>query len=276
MTWPFCLVRCLYIRQVQLKRKRVTIRLCLGWDLHHHRNVSLHHQRIVRQHHHMIVSLHHQSTVSLHHHRIVSLRRCVSLIVNNCSSWAAPNVALDKLDACPGKHLRIITEYQWPNSLISNKDLYKMCNTIPLSITVAQIQWSMFGYVLWMPEETLAQKSEEFAVIGSSNYRAWKGHYCKKKKYCLINCEWTSKMQGALRTGKRLKELLLGFKLKKTECWCSKLLQWQNTVKHTEEITYLTPLLHKIRHRVKEISLTHYLPITWGMEELGSRLSQEH
>ena len=30
---------------------------------------------------------------------------CVSLMLNNCNSWAAPKTTLDKLDACHHKHL---------------------------------------------------------------------------------------------------------------------------------------------------------------------------
>ena len=96
---------------------------------------------------------------------------------------------MDKLDACYRKHRRTITGYQRPNSLISNKVLYKICYIIPLSAKVAQQQWTMFGYVQRMPGETPTQESVEFAVIGSNNYRERRG------RHCLISCSQTSKMQ---------------------------------------------------------------------------------
>ena len=63
---------------------------------------------------------------------------CVSIMLYNCNSWAAPKAALEKLDACHRRHLRTITGHHWPDSLISNKALYKMCNTTPLSEKVAR------------------------------------------------------------------------------------------------------------------------------------------
>ena len=100
---------------------------------------------------------------------------CVSIMLYNCNSWAAPKAAMDKLDACHRKHLRTITGHKWPDSLISNEALYKMCKTTPLSTKVHQLRWTMFGHVLRMPEDTPAQKALEFAVVGSNKYKAHKG-----------------------------------------------------------------------------------------------------
>ena len=73
---------------------------------------------------------------------------CVSQILYNHNSWAAPKKFLDKLDACHLRHLRTITGHRWPDSVISNDALYKMCNVVPLSVRVNQKRWSMFGHVL--------------------------------------------------------------------------------------------------------------------------------
>ena len=103
---------------------------------------------------------------------------CVSQMSYSCNSWAAPKNFLDKLDACYCRHLRTITSHQWPDSVISNDALYKMCNVVPLSVRVNQQRWSMFGHVLRMPENTPAQQALEFAVLGSSKYRSRTGRHC--------------------------------------------------------------------------------------------------
>ncbi|XP_033111648.1 uncharacterized protein LOC117112649 [Anneissia japonica] len=103
---------------------------------------------------------------------------CVLIMMYNSNSWAAPKVAMDKLDAYHRKHIRAVTCHRWPHSFISNDTLYSMCNATPLSTKVAQLRWSMFGHVLRMPENTPAQRALEFAVVASNKYQARKGrHY---------------------------------------------------------------------------------------------------
>lgn len=139
---------------------------------------------------------------------------CVSLMLYNCNSWAAPKASLEKLDACHRKHLRAITGHRWPNSLISNKALYKMCNTTPLSVKVAKQRWAMFGHVLRMPTDTPAQKALEFAVVGANKYKARKGRHCTNL-LSLLRSDLKDTGLGTLRSGKNLKELRLHAKDKK-------------------------------------------------------------
>ena len=131
---------------------------------------------------------------------------CVSLMVYNCNSWAAPKAAMEKLDVCHRKHLRKITGHQWPNSLISNKALYKKCNTIPLSTKVVQLRWSMFGHVLRMAEDTPAQKALEFAVTGSQKYKARRGRHCTNL-LSMLRSDLKDNGLGNLKTLKQLREL---------------------------------------------------------------------
>ena len=63
---------------------------------------------------------------------------CVSTMLYNCSSWAAPKTILNKLDACHRRHLRAILSIHWAHSTISNEALYKRCNTRPLSEMVKE------------------------------------------------------------------------------------------------------------------------------------------
>ena len=65
----------------------------------------------------------------------------------------------------------------------------------------------MFGYVLWMPEESLAQKSMEFTVIGSNSYQAPRSRYCPNLRVKL-QADFQNTGLGAPISGKWLEELL--------------------------------------------------------------------
>ncbi len=131
---------------------------------------------------------------------------CVSLMLYNCNSWATPKKFLDKLDACHRKHLRTITNHRWPDSVISNDALYKMCKVVPLSVRVNQQRWSMFGHVLRMPENTPAQQALEFAVLGSNKYRSRTGRHCSNL-LSLLRADLKEVGFGTLRSKKKLQEL---------------------------------------------------------------------
>jgi len=95
---------------------------------------------------------------------------CVSTMLYNCSSWAAPKTILNKLDACHRRHLRSILGIHWPHSTISNEALYKRCNTRPLSEMVAEARWNMLGHVLRMDRNAPAQRALQYAVEGAQMY----------------------------------------------------------------------------------------------------------
>ena len=82
---------------------------------------------------------------------------CISIMLYNCNSWAAPKAMLDKLDACHRRHLRSITGHCWPKSIITNQALYKLCNEEPLSLKVAKQRWSMLGHILRMDPDTSSE-----------------------------------------------------------------------------------------------------------------------
>ena len=87
----------------------------------------------------------------------------VSVMMYNSSCWAAPKTALDKLDVVHRRHLRIILGYKYPN-IISNNNLYKRCNTEPLSAKVDRSRWRMLGHVLRGPVDGPAYSSLTFVV----------------------------------------------------------------------------------------------------------------
>ena len=100
----------------------------------------------------------------------------VSVMLYNCSSWAIPSSALEDLDVLHRKHLRMLLGIFWPN-IISNKDLYRKCQTEPLSERVIRLRRQMFGHVLRMNTNSPAQSALSFAVIGSRDYKARRGRH---------------------------------------------------------------------------------------------------
>ena len=100
----------------------------------------------------------------------------VSVMMYNCSSWAAPNNILQKLDVCHRSHLRQILKIKWP-SKISNEKLYRLCSTQPLSQRVKESRWKMFGYILRSPENTPANLALSFAITGVNHLKGRKGRH---------------------------------------------------------------------------------------------------
>jgi len=89
----------------------------------------------------------------------------VSVMMYNCSSWAANKDTLKKLDVCHRKHLRRIINIKWPQK-ITNVKLYEICNTRCLSDRVRLSRWKMLGHILRSPDNTPAALSLAFAIQG--------------------------------------------------------------------------------------------------------------
>ena len=87
----------------------------------------------------------------------------VSVMLYNSSCWAAPKSVLEKLDVVHRRHLRSILNYRYPN-IISNVNLYRRCNTEPLSARVDRNRWRMLGHVLRGPTEGPSYSSLVFAI----------------------------------------------------------------------------------------------------------------
>ena len=100
----------------------------------------------------------------------------VSVIMYNCSSWAATKDVLEKLDVCHRKHLRQILKIKWPTT-ITNVKLYEICKTIPLSLRVKTSRWKMFGHILRSPENSPAALSLQFAVSQISELKGRRGRH---------------------------------------------------------------------------------------------------
>ena len=100
----------------------------------------------------------------------------VSVIMYNCSSWAATKDVLEKLDVCHRKHLRQILKIKWPTT-ITNVKLYEICKTTPLSLRVKTSRWKMFGHILRSPENSPAALSLQFAVSQISELKGRRGRH---------------------------------------------------------------------------------------------------
>lgn len=93
-----------------------------------------------------------------------------SVLLYNASTWGLRQDVLNKLDTFHRKHLRRIVGIRWPQR-ISNKELYKLCNVQPLSITISRLRWQLFGHILRLDPNTPAQIAMDY--------------YCTKSIKCL-------------------------------------------------------------------------------------------
>ncbi len=79
------------------------------------------------------------------------------IMLYNSGSLDLTPTQLTPFDVLHRKHLRHISGYFYPK-VISNIDLYKKCDTKPISATVTKTRWQLFGHILRLPENTPAQK----------------------------------------------------------------------------------------------------------------------
>ena len=90
----------------------------------------------------------------------------VSVLMYNCGCWSAPKNVLSKLDVCHRKHLRRICNIRYPG-VISNSELYRRCNVIPITERVRKARWTLLGRVLRMDDSNPAIQSVKYAITSS-------------------------------------------------------------------------------------------------------------
>ena len=81
--------------------------------------------------------------------------------------WGLRQDVLNKIDVFHRKHLRKIVGIRWPQR-ISNDELYKLCNTEPLSINITRLRWQLFGHILRLHPKTPAQIAMDYYVMKPS------------------------------------------------------------------------------------------------------------
>ena len=101
---------------------------------------------------------------------IVYEAQVISVLMYNCACWSAPKNVLSKLDTCVRKHLRKILNIYWPKGVISNRELYRRCNTVPITERVRKARWTFFGHVLRMDDNCPPVLALRFAITSGELY----------------------------------------------------------------------------------------------------------
>ena len=99
----------------------------------------------------------------------------VSVLLYNCGCWSAPKHVLSKLDTCNRKHLRRILNICWPTGVISNKELYRRCQSGPITERVRKARWTLLGHILRMDDNCPPVLAIRFAVTSAEQYRGRRG-----------------------------------------------------------------------------------------------------
>ena len=78
------------------------------------------------------------------------------VLTYNMGTWGLTKTELNRLDAHHRRHLRQIIGIRWPHR-ISNDALYRRTQSSPISAAIRAARWSLFGHVLRLPLDALAQ-----------------------------------------------------------------------------------------------------------------------
>ena len=99
----------------------------------------------------------------------------MSVLLYNCGCWSAPKHVMSKLDVCHRRHLRQICNICWPTGVISNRELYRRCQAIPVSERVRKARCALLGHILRMDDNCPAVISIRFAITSADIYRGRRG-----------------------------------------------------------------------------------------------------
>ena len=99
----------------------------------------------------------------------------ISVLLYNCSSWSAPKAIMEKLNTCHRKHLRRICNVYWPKGVISNVELYRRCEVIPITERVRKARWTLLGHILRMDDNCAASLALRYAISSSEFLRGRRG-----------------------------------------------------------------------------------------------------
>ena len=110
--------------------------------------------------------------ISLKRKLLVYDAQVISVLLHSCSSWSAPN---QKLNTCHRKHLRRICNVYWPKGVISNVELYRRCDVIPITERVRKARWTLLGHILRMDDNCAASLALRYAISSSEFLRGRRG-----------------------------------------------------------------------------------------------------
>ena len=111
-----------------------------------------------------------RSKIPLAKKLLVYEAQVVSVLLYNCGCWSAPKNVLSKLDTCSRKHLRRILNIHWPKGVISNKELYRRCNAVPITERVRKARWTLLGHILRMDDNCPPVLALRFALTSGDLY----------------------------------------------------------------------------------------------------------
>jgi hypothetical protein len=78
------------------------------------------------------------------------------ILLYNCGTWGLTTAQMESVDSFHRKQLRMILRIFHPVH-ISNSDLYKRCNSRPISIDIFESRWKLFGHNLRLDINTPVQ-----------------------------------------------------------------------------------------------------------------------
>ena len=84
-----------------------------------------------------------------------------SILTYNCGIWGLTKSQEEALDAHHRRQLRKVIGVRYPTK-IRNSKLYEICQTVPMSHTLLQTRWTLFGHILRRDESIPARKAMEF------------------------------------------------------------------------------------------------------------------
>ena len=85
------------------------------------------------------------------------------VLLYGCGTWGLTAVLTEKLCALHRRHLRVMAGYRWPKH-ISNKAIYHLTQTQPLSHDLQRARLRLLGHCLRLPRDTPAQKALDLTV----------------------------------------------------------------------------------------------------------------
>ena len=80
------------------------------------------------------------------------------VLTYNCGTWGLKHNEIESLDAFHSRQLQHLIKVFYPIT-ISNTELYRHCQTDPISVIAKNARWRLFGHILRLPVDTPANIS---------------------------------------------------------------------------------------------------------------------
>ena len=84
-----------------------------------------------------------------------------SILLYNSGTWGLSKGDKQKLDSFHQRQLRKVIGMNWPHK-ISNKKLYEVTGSKPISITITERRWKLLGHIMRLPSDCPARKAMRY------------------------------------------------------------------------------------------------------------------